>query len=186
MFCPVLPFTQIPWPLTSTTWKQLSTLTSQVSGSVSPYLVARLLRSTSCYGVPVILPIPSSGAAASVLESATTSDRLSGHPSCPYCVVCPTDLLSTLPAVSSQCPVNKLQLSIHLHLGPISCRSLTEQTSQHGTQQWASVLFLPVPPRGDRNSNRQWHRSPSRAGRWVHLPSTSGPWQGAWSTQTQL
>ncbi len=44
------------------------------------------------------------------------------------CLPCPsvwTDSLSTLPAVSSQCPVNKLQLSAHLHLGPISCRSLT-------------------------------------------------------------
>ncbi len=114
VFCPVLPFTQIPWPLTATTWKQLSTLTSQVSGSVSPYLAARLLRSTSCYGVPVVLPIPSSGAAASVLQSATTSDRLSGHPSCPYCVVCPAPLFGLihypLPAVSSQCPVNKLQI----------------------------------------------------------------------------
>ncbi len=36
-----------------------------------------------------------------------------------------TKSLSTLPAVFSQCPVNKLQLSVHLHLGPISCRSLT-------------------------------------------------------------
>ncbi len=44
------------------------------------------------------------------------------------CLPCPsvwTDSLSTLPAVSSQCPVNKLRLSAHLHLGPISCRSLT-------------------------------------------------------------
>ncbi len=32
---------------------------------------------------------------------------------------------STIPALSSQCPVNKLQLSAHLHLGPISCRPLT-------------------------------------------------------------
>ncbi len=61
VFCPVLPFTQIPWPLTTTTWKQLSTLTSQVSGSVSPYLAARLLRSTSwsllsCLSLPLELP----------------------------------------------------------------------------------------------------------------------------------
>ncbi len=35
VFCPVLPFTQIPWPLNPTSWKQLSTLTSQVSGSES-------------------------------------------------------------------------------------------------------------------------------------------------------
>ncbi len=100
VFCLVLPFTQIPWPLTPTTWKQLSTLTSQISGSVSPYLAARLvqlLRFTSSYRVPVVLPIPSSGAAASVLESATTSDRLSGHPSCPYCVVCPAPLFGLVP-----------------------------------------------------------------------------------------
>ncbi len=48
------------------------------------------------------------------------------------CWPCPsvwTDSLSTLPAVSSQCPVNKLQLSVHLHLGPISCRSLTEKSA---------------------------------------------------------
>ncbi len=61
LFCPVLPFTQILWPLTATTWKQLSTLTSQVSGSVSPYLAARLLRSTSwsllsCLSLPLELP----------------------------------------------------------------------------------------------------------------------------------
>ncbi len=61
VFCPVLPFTQIPWPLTATTWKQLSTLTSQVSGSVSPYLAARLVRSTSwsllsCLSLPLELP----------------------------------------------------------------------------------------------------------------------------------
>ncbi len=100
VFCLVLPFTQIPWPLTPTTWKQLSTLTSQISGSVSPYLAARLvqlLRFTSSYRVPVVLPIPSSGAAASMLESATTSDRLSGHPSCPYCVVCPAPLFGLIP-----------------------------------------------------------------------------------------
>ncbi len=65
VFCPVLPFTQIPWPLTATTWKQLSTLTSQVSGSVSPYLAARLLRSTSwsllsCLSLPLELPPPCS------------------------------------------------------------------------------------------------------------------------------
>ncbi len=65
VFCPVLPFTQIPWPLTATTWKQLSTLTSQVSGSVSPYLAARLLRSTSwsllsCLSLPLELPSPCS------------------------------------------------------------------------------------------------------------------------------
>ncbi len=96
---PVLPFTQISWPLTPTTWKQLVTLTSQVSGSVRPYLVARLvrlLRFTSSYGDPVFLPKPSSSAAASMLESAATSDRLSSHPSCPYCVVCPAPLFGLI------------------------------------------------------------------------------------------
>ncbi len=99
VFCSVLPFTHIPWPLTPTTWKQLSTLTSQVSGSVSPYLavrLVRLLRFTSSYGVPVVLPFPSSGAAASVLESATPLEILSGHPSCPYCVVCNAPLFGLI------------------------------------------------------------------------------------------
>ncbi len=52
------------------------------------------------------------------------------------CLPCPsvwTDSLSTLPAVSSQCPVNKLQLSAHLHLGPISCRSLTPTSHRMAT-----------------------------------------------------
>ncbi len=77
-----------------------------------PYLAARLLRllrSTSWYGIPVVLPIPSSGAAASVLESATTSDRLSGHPSCPYCVVCPAPLFGLIHyPLSLLFPVNVL------------------------------------------------------------------------------
>ncbi len=91
-----------------------------VSGSVSPYLAARLVRLLRC---PVFLPIPSSGAAASVLESATTSDRLSGHPSCPYCVPCTAPLFGLIQRL-----VNKLPLSAHLHLGPISFRSLTPFT----------------------------------------------------------
>ncbi len=109
VFYPVLPFTRIPWPLTPTTWKQLSNLTSQVSGSVSPCLAARLvqlLRFTSSYGVPVFLPSPSSGAAVSTLESDAPSVW--------------TDWLLTLPAVSSICLV-KLPLSALLHLGLISC-----------------------------------------------------------------
>ncbi len=94
MFCPVLPFTQIPWPLTPNTWKQLSALTWQVSGSVSLYRASRLvrlMRFTSSYEVPVFLPSSSSGAAASVLESVFILDLFSGHPSCPvsYCLPCP-------------------------------------------------------------------------------------------------
>ncbi len=128
VFYPVLPFTQIPWPLTPITWKQLSTLTSQVSGSVSPYLAARLvrlLRFTSSYCCPAYPFLWSCHLHAKVryhLRQAQWSSLL------PIlcCLPCPsvwTDPLS--PAVSSQCPVNKLQLSAHLHLGPISCRSLT-------------------------------------------------------------
>ncbi len=99
VFCPVLPFTQIPWPLTPNTWKQLSTLMCQVSGSVSPYLASRLvrlLRSTSSYEVPVFLPSSSSGAAASVLESFAISDCLSGHSYCPCHVVCPAPLFGLI------------------------------------------------------------------------------------------
>ncbi len=90
--CFVLPFTQIPWPLTPNTWKQLSTLTGQVSGSVSLYLASRLvwlLRSTSSYEVPVFLPCSSSGAY--VLDSVFILDLFSGHPPCPVscCLPCP-------------------------------------------------------------------------------------------------
>jgi len=127
VFCPVLPFTQIPWPLTATTWKQLSTLTSQVSGSVSPYLAARLLRSTSwsllsCLSLPLELPPPCS----SPLPPRTGSVVIPlAHIVLSALPLCLDWFTITLPAVSSQSPVNKLQLSAPLHLGPISCRSLT-------------------------------------------------------------
>ncbi len=107
--CPAL--TQFPWPLTPTTWKQLATLTSQVSGSVSPYLAARLvrlLRFTSSYRAPVFLPNQPSGVAASTLYSARTQwSSLLPTLCCPPCPSVWTDSLFTLPAVSSHCPVNK-------------------------------------------------------------------------------
>ncbi len=70
-------------------------------------------------GVPVVLPIPSSGAAASVLESARTSDRLSGHPSCPYCVVCPAPLFGLIHyPLSLLFLVNVLSIN---HICPLIC-----------------------------------------------------------------
>ncbi len=121
-----------PYPdsLTPTTWKQLATFTSQVSGSVSPYLAARLVRLlkfTSSYRAPVFLLNQPSGAAASTLG-------LRGHHSCPHCVVCPAPLFglihSSLYLLFQVTVLSiKLQLSAHLHLGPISCRSLTLQSA---------------------------------------------------------
>ncbi len=137
VFCPAL----YPDSLTATTWKQLSTLTSQVFGSVSPYLAARLLRSTSCYGVPVVLPIPSSGAAASVLQSATTSDRLSGHPSCPYCVVCPAPLFGLIHyPLSLLFPVNVLSINYNCLLICIWVPFLADPWQLHLTSFSLSVL----------------------------------------------
>ncbi len=118
VFCPVLPFTQIPWPLTPTTWKQLSTLTSQVSGSVSPYRAARLVRLLKLISsYPIFLLIPSSGAAASMFESATTTDRFSGHPSLPYCVVCAAPLFGLIHiSLSLLFLVNVLSINYHCPL----------------------------------------------------------------------
>ncbi len=80
----------------------------------------------SCLSLPLELPPPCS----SSLPPRTGSVVLSLL----CCLPCPsvwTDSLSTLPAISSQCPVNKLQLSAHLHLGPISCWSLTFCTQKN-------------------------------------------------------
>ncbi len=103
---------------------------SQVSASVSPYLVARLVRLlrftssyralSSCLTNPLELP---------PLRSSPLG--LSGHLSCPHCVVCPAPLFglihSSLYLLFQVTVLSiKLQLSAQLHLGPISCRSLTD------------------------------------------------------------
>ncbi len=106
---------------------------------------------SSCLSLPLELPPPCSN----LLPPWTVSVVIPlAHIVLSAMPLCLDWFTITLPAVSSPCPVNKPQLSAHLHLCPISCRSLTEQTSQLRTQQWASALFLPVPPRGDWNSNR--------------------------------